>query len=89
MTKVIQPTNKRTGYINVGITSYLYAQCELYARMAEQTVNEYVHVAIQKRNAAIEKDNRNALYIQACDRARENNRPTPLRYEFDQMMGWD
>ena len=88
MVKNVSRTNNAPGYINVGLTSTQYSQAQLTANEIGESIHSFVAVAINQRLRRLEDDKRQALYIDACQRARENNMPTVLRGEFYRMMGW-
>ena len=89
MAKAVHRDNRRTGYINVGLTATLIAECQLAANECGEALPDFVSIACQQRLASLNLERRNNLYRDACQRAAERRMPVPPRWEFDNMMGWD
>lgn len=60
--------------MNVGITSTLYALCQLAANEVGESLHDYVAIAVQQRIHKQALEQRHALYVEACDRATLHSR---------------
>lgn len=87
MTRTPSSNNKRSGYINVGITALMYAQCELAANERGQALTDFVHAALRNHLEAHALEQHEADWRALCKRAAQENEPAPLRSEFNRMRG--